>query len=424
MNEEFAQTISAGVEEIAGETLPEIQIKTQTMLARRDRLEMMQQERDNIDDLKQLAEFDTKQSELFIKGCKNILKGNLAAGAKIDWASLYNDKPFPPFIFKNPAPQYKQVAGETGVPPKSFLSELLFPSVKNRRLQKENDAKKAYALKMKLYEEEKATRRAAYEAKRTAYLAEQSAYNSKVEQLQLDFEKGHPAAIQSFARIALNQIITPDSIEVAFDAICRPEEKLLVINGLLPGYFELPRTISYQYEKEAEEIVPIEMDEQEFDIFYQSILLQITLGALHIIFNVIPARHIQWVGFNGWVKNDNAGTSQDSASCILTCKAARDIFAALDLTKRSPADCFLGLKGLLAESLQGTVTVRPIVSIQPSSDTGEAKQAPDRSKAGPRPPEYQPGEFKQVTTKIVGEMLEQVEKNLLEAARDRDDVIH
>ncbi|MFA4885007.1 MAG: hypothetical protein WC601_04415, partial [Desulfotomaculaceae bacterium] len=271
---------------------------------------------------------------------------------------------------------------------------------------------------------EKAARRAAHEAKKTAYMAEQSAYNSKVEQLQLDFEKGHPAAIQSFARIALNQISTPDSIKVDFDAICQPEEKLLVINGLLPGYFELPRAISYQYEKEAEEIVPIEMEEQEFDIFYQSILLQITLSALHIIFSVIPARHIQWVGFNGWVENDNAGDSHNSESCILTCKAARDIFAAIDLTKSSPADCFQGLKGLLAESPQGTAAVRPIVSIGPSSETGEAKQAPDNSKAGPKPPEYQPGEFKQVTTKIVGEMLEQVEKNLLEAARDRDDVIH
>ncbi len=424
MTEELDQKISAGVEEIAGEAIPEIQIKTQTMLARRDRMEMIQQERDKIDNLKQLAEFDTKQSDLFIKGCKNILKANLAASAKIDWASLYNDKPFPPFIFKNPVPRYKQVAGETGVPPKNFFSELLFPSVKNRRLQKEDDAKKAYALKMKLYEEEKEARRAAYEAKRTAYMAEQSAYNSKVEQLQLDFEKGHPAAIQSFARIALEQIITPDSIRVSFDAICQPEEKLLVINGLLPGYFELPRAISHKYEKEAEEIVAIEMEEQEFDIFYQSVLLQITLSALHIIFSVIPARHIQWVGFNGWVKNDNTGDNQNSALCIITCKAARDIFAALDLTKNSPADCFLGLKGLLAESLQGTVAVRPIASVQPSPATGEANQAPDHSKAGPKPPEYMPGEFKQVTTKIVGEMLEQVEKNLLEAARDKDDMIH
>ncbi|MFA4886355.1 MAG: hypothetical protein WC601_11375, partial [Desulfotomaculaceae bacterium] len=176
MNGEIDQTIS-DVEEIAGETLPEIQIRTQTWLARRDRLEMIQQERDNVDDLKQLAEFDTKQSELYIKGCKNILKANLAAGAKKDWASLYNDKPFPPFVFKNPAPLYKQVARETGVPPKRFLSELLFPSVKNRRMQKENDAKKTYDLKMRLYEEEKAARRAAHEAKKTAYMAEQSAYN-------------------------------------------------------------------------------------------------------------------------------------------------------------------------------------------------------------------------------------------------------
>lgn len=424
MNEETQQTILADVEETAGETLPEIQIKTQTQLARRNRLEAIRREREQLDGLKQMAEFDTKQSQLFIKECKNILKANLAAGAKIGWASLYDDKPFPPFVFKDPIPQYKQVARETGVPPKSFLSELLFPSVKNRRLQKEKDALRAYDLKIKLHEEEKEARRIAYEEKRAAYLAAQSAYNSEVEQLQLDFEKGCPAAIQSVAGIVLNQMTLPDSIRVGFKAVCRPEEKFLVIDGLLPGYFELPRAISHAYKEDTVEIVPFEMEQQEFEIFYQSLVLQITLSALHIIFNTIPARHIQGVGFNGWVKNDNAVDGHDSVSCILTCKAARDSFAALDLTKNTPADCFFGLKGLLAESLQKPVAVQPIVCLQPSSGSCEAKQGPGNPKAGTKPPEYQPGQFKQITTKLVGEMLEEIEKNLIEASKKSDDTIH
>ncbi|TEB09392.1 hypothetical protein [Pelotomaculum propionicicum] len=419
MNEEIAQPILTDVEEIKGETLPEIQSKKQNLLARRDRLEQIEQERNSLEDLRQLAEFETKQAGLLIKGCKNILKDNLAAGAAADWASLYNDKPFPPFVAKNPAPRYKQVVLETGVPPRNFLSELLFPSVKNRRLQKETDAKTAYDLKMKQYEEEKAARLAAYEEERKAYLAAQSAYNSEVEKLQFDFEKGRPAAIESFARIALDQMIMPDLITAAFDVSCRPEEKLLLVNSLLPGYYELPRAVSYRYDEAGGTIAATEMEEQEYDLFYRSLVLQIALSALQIIFKVMPARHIQWVAFNGWVNNDGAGDSQTSKSCILTCQAARDIFKAMDLARNTPQDSFFGLKGVLAESLQEEGSVQPIVS----SENIESRQAAGNAK-NVRPPEYRPGEFKQVTTKIVVEMLDQVEKKLLEYAMNRDDVIH
>jgi restriction system protein len=424
VNKENGQSISAEVEDIACETLPEIYIRTQTWQARQERLEKIQQARDSLKDLNELAEFEKIQSEIFIKECKNILKDNLAAGVKSNWASLYNDKPFPPFVYKKPAPRYNQVVRETNVPPKKFLSELLFPSVKNVRRQKENDAKAAYDLKMKHYEGEKEAQRDAHEKGRNAYVAEQTAYNSKVEELQLDFEKGQPAAVQSYARIVLNGITMPDSINVYFDSVYLPGEKQLVIDCLLPAYYDLPRTVSYQYVKEDGVIVPTEMGEQEFDAFYLSLIQQITLTAMHTVFNAIPARHVQWVGFNGLVENDKIGDTLESKACIIACGAARDVFAALDLSKSSPADCIHELKGLTAKSLAGTDTVKPIVSIEPLCDTDETKQEPDISKDGPNPPEYQPGEFKQITTKLVGEMLEQIEKNLLEVTGEKDDMIH
>jgi hypothetical protein len=424
VNKKNEQNISAEVEDIACETLPEIHIRTQIWQARRDRLEKIQQARDSLEDLNELAEFKNKQSEIFIKECKNILKDNLAAGVTTPWVSLYNDKPFPPFVYKNSAPRYNQVVRETGVPPKKFLSELLFPSMKNVRQQKENDAKAAYDLKIKHYEGEKEAQRAAHEKERNAYVAEQTAYNSKVEELQLDFEKGQPAAVQSYARIVLNGITMPDSINVYFDSVYLPGEKQLLIDCLLPAYYDLPRAVSYQYNKEYGVIVPTEMGKQEFNAFYLYLIQQITLAAMHTVFNATPARHVQWVGFNGWVENDKIGDTLKSKACIITCGAARDVFAVLDLSETSPADCIHELKGLTAKSLAGTDTVQPIVSIKPLCDTDETKRDADISKDGPKPPEYQPGEFKQVTTKLVGEMIEQIEKNLLEVTGEKDDMIH
>jgi restriction system protein len=424
MNEKIQQSDQPGLEERLAETLPEAHIRAQKERTRRERLEKIQQERKKLDDLKQLAEFESAQAELFIEGCKNILKDNLASGLKVEWVSLYNDMPYPPFVFKKPAPRFNQIAREKGVPPKSSFSELLSPAVKKERLQKENDAKNTYTLMLKQYEEEKESQRAAHEKERAAYIAAQSEYNSAVEQLQLDYEKGRPAAVESFARIVLNGINRPDPVTVYFDAVYQPAEKLLVIDALMPSYYDLPRAVSYQYDKGVREITPIEMNNQEFDAFYLDLILQIALIAMDTIFKAIPARHVQWVGFNGLVENDKIEETLETKSCILTCKAARNDFAALDLSQNSPGENFFKLNGLLAKSLSGDDTVPSMIIIEPAPGPDVAERNTDNSITGTKPPEYKPGEFKQVTTKIVEEMLEDLEKNLLNSVRNKDDMIH
>ena len=298
MDEKIKQADQADVEEILLETLPEAHIRALNERARQESLDKIKQERKKLADLKQLAEFESIQAKLFIEGCKNILRDNLAAGPEVEWAALYNDTPYPPFIFN---------------------------------------------------EKEKAV-----------YTAAQSNYNNSVDQLQLDYEKGRPAAVQSFARIVLNGITRPDLLMVYFDAVYQPAEKLLVVDAVLPPYYDLPRAVSYQYKK-AWDIIPIEMSDQEFDAFYLNLIQQIALIAMDTIFKAIPARFVQWVGFNGLVENNEAEESLDTKSCIITCKAARDDFAALDLAQDSPAANFLKLKGQLAKSLSGTDTVESII---------------------------------------------------------------
>ena len=309
MDDKIQQADQADVEEILVETIPEAHIRAQRERARQERLKKIQQERENLADLKQLAQFENIQAELFIEGCKNVLRDNLAAGPEAEWAALYNDTPYPPYIFK----------------------------------------------------EEKESQSAAHEKDRDAYMAAQSEYNSTVDQLLLDYEKGHPAAIQSFARIVLGGITLPDLVTVYFDAVYQPAEKLLVIDAALPPYYDLPRAVSHQYDKEAGEVVPIKMSEQEFDDFYRDFIQQIALIAMDTIFKAIPARHVQQVGFNGLVENDKIEDTLDTKSCIMTCRASRNDFAALKLKQDTPAANFLKLNGQLAKSLSGTDTLDSII---------------------------------------------------------------
>jgi len=402
------------IDEIKGTTPAEIKVKEKMQLARRAGLEKYFKERDDLDSLKELAEYDTMQAQRFIKNCKNILKNNLGPAAKTDWASLYDDRPYPPFVFKAPVPRYKKIAKDAGIPQKSFFTELFFPSARKQRVNLENEAKKELNTQMQEYERKRELEQAAHEKKRSAHIAEQETYNSSVEQFQLDFEKGRPEALESFTRIALAQLIYPDLIEVDFDTWYNPEEKLILIEAVLPGPLEMPGTIRYQYNEEEHGISKIEMEQKEFAHFYESILLQITLSAIHAIFESTPARHIQRVAYNGYVRGIAPETGEESRSCILTCKVSRDAFAAFDLAATPPGEIFPAIKGVMVEPLTEINPVRPLVDRRPV-DPGQApyKQSMPLKQEG-----YRPGDLSHVAQQLMTEMLSQIEKNLIEAEED------
>ncbi|NLJ75874.1 MAG: hypothetical protein GX325_01265 [Peptococcaceae bacterium] len=425
MNKGTGKNSAAEMEKIADETLPETYIRTQALLSRRKRLEKIQQEKDFFVDLKELAEFETEQAQAFIKECKNLLRSNLATGVKTDWASLYNDKPYPPFVYKSHAPQYNQISKEKGVPQKNFLSELLFPATKKARLKKEKEAQATYNLKVGQHEADQKAKRAAYEKDRDAYIARQSAYNSRVEALQLDFEKGHPKAMESYARIALLGAKMPDLLNVYFDTVYLPREKQLIIDCLLPAYYDVPRVLNYQCSKDGRTIEPTVMTDEEFDTFYRDLIRQIALTAINTAFTAIPTRHLKKVGFNGWVDNDKIDDTLESKVCIITCQTGRERFAGLDLLKFPAADSIHQLGGLTAGSISGTETIRPIVSYEPSPETtATRRQAADNPKKGRQSPQYQPGEFRIATTELVDEVMDQIEKNLLFTAGKKDETLH
>lgn len=393
--------------EIRGTSPAEVKVKAEAQLAIWARREKREKERADLDELKELAEYDTLEAEGFFEKCGNILRANLNAGKKLDWVSLYDDKPFSPFVFKEPVPRYAPIAREMGVPKKSFFSELFVASVKKRRVHLEYEAKQVLDRRLRQYEEDKETARTAHAEQRAAQAEKQSEYNRSVDQLQLAFEKGHPDAIESFARIVLTNVTYPDAIEVEFDVQYDQTDRLIVINTILPTPDAIPRTLRVQYHEEEHGITAVEMEQNDFDDFYESVLLQITLSSIHMIFQSVKARHIQWIGFNGRVIND------ESKPCVLSCKVSRDVFGSFDLAETSPRACFLSIKGVLVEPLTGLSPVQPAVDIKrtPSlhPETDRISTELNVSKVAA----YQPGDFKHLAKEVVADMFDQIENDLI-----------
>lgn len=395
------------VEELAGSSPVETELRAQILLAGWQTLEKQARKRAEIEDLWELAEFDTGQAQDYQEKCSGILLSNLEAGGKLEWTSLYRDQPFPPFVFKEPAPRYELIAREMGVPRKKFLAELFFPSVKERRLKGEKEARQALDQQLRDYDERMEAARAAHEKQRRDYLEEQLEHNEAVDRLQVDFERGEPYAVESFARIALARLKYPGQLKIHWDACYHQPEKMLVINCLFPGPGEVPRVLSFKHIEGEQDLVAKEMGRDEFDQFYQSVLLQLTLSSLHTVFQSLSPRLMQRAGFNGLVKEYSSDSEERKNFCILSVKAERDTFAALDLAGTSPGECFYKLGGVLKEPLTRLSPVKPLVDTnRPALPSPAGQEAPDK------PEVYQPGEIKRLARVLVTDLVNQIEDNL------------
>lgn len=401
---------------ITGDSSLEVSIKAKAQLAKWARLEEIQKERDRIESLKELAEFNTRQAGNAVKACNSILKINLFSETKLDWASFYDDRLLPPFVFQEHPPRYEQVAREMNVPRKSFLSELLFPSLRKKRLALEKAAEERFEEQMREYNFKKDSAQSNFETQRSIYLNEQTEYNRSIDQLQLDVEKGQPAAVASLVRIVLAQLELPDEFEINFDAYYYGTEKLILINAFLPGPLEMPRVVRHEYHDEENGIFPVEMDKAGFDDFYKSTMLQIALSAVHRIFTSIPDRQIHMLGFNG--------LTGEGQSCILTCKISRDLFHSIDLARNAPAASFQAMQGVLVNPLTGLTPVVPLVQpVKPAFLHAETGGNITRGNGLQKPAAYQPGDIKNAANSILVGLLDQLEQDLSKKPNDGD-VIH
>jgi len=390
---------------IKGGSPLETRIKADALLAKWSRQEKLYKEREHIESLKEQAELDTRQAENNRRACNNILQINLCSAVKLDWASFYNDRLLPPFVFEEHPPRYEQVAREMSVPRKSLFNELLLPSNRKKRLHMEEAARGAYEEQMRVYNEKKVSAQTSYEAQRAEFLSEQSEFNRSIDQLQLDVEKGQPAAVESLVRIALASLELPDAIELDFDAQYHGTEKLIVIRGILPDPLAMPRIVRYEHSQEENSISPVEMTKESFDNYYESTLLQITLSVVHKIFTSFPDRQIHLVGFNGLTGEDE--------SCILTCKVSRELFNSIALVRTAHDVSFQAMQGIMVKPLSSLTPVEPLV--WPETDGITSK--PDGLH---QPATYQPGEIKNAANNLLVGLLDKIEQDLTKEPGDSD----
>lgn len=314
--------------------------------------------------LKAQAERDNQDAQDRLAALSHLLVRGLQPGVRFNWNALKNHRPFSVhFDFREPLPIYDQIAAQMQVPQRQAFFEMFIPSLRTKREQMEAAARAEVARLTAEREMRKADALRRHEALRQGYESERTAYNHGVDERRQRCEAGDPEAIVWVAQRVLDHLNLPEGYgkdsEVAFDA----EGGTLVVSMPLPSPTEVPRVTGYKYIDSRKAIDAIEMKPKDADALYDSLIHQIALLTLHRIFTQVDNAVVQSVVYNGWVTGVDRATGKDFTSCIISVRATRDEFQALNLERVDPKECIRSLKGLVAGPLAQLPPVRPIMDL-------------------------------------------------------------
>lgn len=349
--------------EIKGYTSHEVNIKVQEQLRKWDELEKKKRERERLDDLKSQADYDTSKVLEEIEQYKNILKSYISMEDKFQWVSLKDKSEYSPFLYKENPPDLNNIKKQVRVPNEKKFLEMLFKSIKQKRLDKEVQAKEIFDEKMNDYNKKFDKSKEDYELEKRKFIEKQQEFNKSIDQFQLDFEEGHSDSIERYVRIILERAKYPEGFESQYEMQYDLFSNTIIVAFELPGKENIPDIIQYKYVNTRKEIDIIKMKQKDFNLYYEDILYQICLKTIHELFKEVYIKEVKSVVFNGWISGIDPKDGNDFRSCIMSCHVNRDEFEKINLQRVDVKECFKSLKGLTAGPLSQYAPVQPIMNI-------------------------------------------------------------
>jgi restriction system protein len=140
-----------------------------------------------------------------------------------------------------------------------------------------------------------------------------------------------------------------------------PESRQLVVEYELPGLDVIPTVKEYRYVKTRDDITSTARPAKEVRDRYIGVVTQVTLRTVHELFEADRMPLVDTIVFNGMVDTVDPATGQAQRPCLVTLRATRDEFTALNLAKVDPAACLQHLNALVSKRPEALAPVRPVL---------------------------------------------------------------
>ncbi|MCM3596203.1 restriction endonuclease [Metabacillus idriensis] len=289
---------------------------------------------------------------------KNMLLHSAEKTHSINWNHLMKKEEMPPFTYKESPPQLDDYFIKHNVPSPSFWEEIL-PFMKKSRLKFEEAAKTEFESDYQFHKSEKDKSYQEYLREKRLFEASKKSHNQYIQGIKDGLKNEDPKAICDYFSIVLMNSPAPIGFERNFEINYVKDTKIMVVDYILPKQSEIPKAIDVKYVKTRKEIVEKHMNQKELDLFYDSVIYQLTLKTLHEIFSSDANQCLNSIVFNGWIHGTSLSTGQEYTSCILTLHVSKEEYQRLNLERVDPKECFRKLNGLSIGALKNVAPVKP-----------------------------------------------------------------
>ena len=155
--------------------------------------------------------------------------------------------------------------------------------------------------------------------------------NTRIQNRHAAFKKGDPNEIIKFVQMSIenNPFVlgySSQTFQQQFDLHFHSSSQTLVIDYDLPTSSEIPKTGSWKPEPKSGSAVQVPMKQTEFLALYETLLFDISLRIVGMVYRSYPHPHISGIIFNGYLPYEDYRFGKKSRSCILSANIPRSQF--------------------------------------------------------------------------------------------------
>lgn len=330
----------------------------------------------------ELAEEMQIENEEKIHQLSTVLAHTLDVNDEVDW-NVIKVKPNPPakpikpnypllpklkkLPFRDPSENMGFIAALFGRKKKAHIKAKEAHALQVKRIEEDHlKDMRAHELACAHIDEKYQSELVAHEEELNAHLMRVEAHNLKIELLQSRWLEGDAEAVTEHACLVLDNSKYPNWINTSYQLQYKSDEKLLMVQFLLPTLetVNIPKVVKFV--KSTGELKETARPKKEQQEYFDSLCYQIALRSVHELFEADTANNITHILFNGIVESIDPATGNETSATIMSAVFDKSKFEEVNLERVDPKTCFKSFNGVSAASLAGLAPVPPVMEFDTS----------------------------------------------------------
>jgi restriction system protein len=197
----------------------------------------------------------------------------------------------------------------------------------------------------------------AYDAECAAREAEIAGSNIQLDALIAGVQAGTKEGIEEYVTLVLEHSGYPEDFPVEHDVAFDPVTREITLVVSIAGPEQLPTVREYKYNKSKDEITSTAQTQKALKDLYASALNQITLRALHEVFEADRAKLIQTISMSVGFTAIDPATGNPEDTKLLMVAADRGTYETFDLTNVVPTATLEHLGAVVSKNPFGRVAI-------------------------------------------------------------------